>query len=71
MSVMLDTAPARAHAVLGHQVAYRLLAFAAAGRHAKLELKLVERVHALREGRANLPIGNRLAYADDHDECDS
>ncbi|EAY64200.1 hypothetical protein BCPG_02516 [Burkholderia cenocepacia PC184] len=68
MSMMLDTAPARADALFGHEVAYGLLALAAARGHAELELEFIERVHALGKGRANLAIGNRLAHADDHDE---
>lgn len=68
MSVVLDTAPARADTLLGHEVAYGLLALAAARGHAKLELELIERADAFGEGRANLAIGNRLAHADDHDE---
>ncbi|CAG9258136.1 hypothetical protein BCEP4_1960006 [Burkholderia cepacia] len=68
MSVVLDSALARADALFGHEVAYGLLALAAARGHAELELEFIERVHALCEGRANLAIGNRLAHADDHGE---
>lgn len=68
VSVVLDTAPARADTLLGHEVAYGLLALAAARGDAKLELEFIERVDALGEGRADLAIGNRLAHADDHDE---
>ncbi|CAI8880778.1 hypothetical protein EMIT0158MI4_260037 [Burkholderia ambifaria] len=58
MSVVLDAAPARADALLGHEVAYGLLALAAARGHAELELEFVEGTHALGEGRANLAIRN-------------
>lgn len=47
--MMLDTAPARADALFGHEVAYGLLALAAARGHAELELEFIERVHALCE----------------------
>jgi hypothetical protein len=44
--------------LLGHEVAYGLLALAAARGHAKLELEFIEGTHALGEGRANLAIRN-------------
>ncbi|EAY68401.1 hypothetical protein BDAG_01114 [Burkholderia dolosa AU0158] len=71
VSMMLDAATARADAMLGHEVAYGLLALAAARSYAEFELEFIERVDALGERRANLAIRYRLAHADDHDECDS
>jgi hypothetical protein len=68
VSVVFDTAPARTDALLGHQVAYGLLALAAARGYAEFELEFIERAHALGEGRADLAIGDGLAHADDHDE---
>ncbi|CAN0622208.1 conserved protein of unknown function [Burkholderia multivorans] len=66
--VMLDATMARADALFGHEVANGLLAFAAATGHAKLELEFVEGIHAIREGCADLAVGDGLAHADDHDE---
>ena len=60
-----------AHTALRHDVPHGFLALAAAGGHTELELQLVERIDTFRNGGADLPIGNRLADADDHGSCNS
>jgi len=62
----LGAALAFANAALGHHFTYRLLAPAAAGRHAELELQFFECVGPVRDGCADLAVGYGLAYADDH-----
>lgn len=64
--VMLDTAAARAHTSLRHDIADRFFALAAAGSDAELELQFVERVDALRNRGTDFSVGHRLAHADDH-----
>jgi hypothetical protein len=64
MSMMFDVwrdATRRDHVVHG------FLTPAAAGRDAQLELELIERFGAFRDGGANLPVGYGLAHADNHD----
>jgi hypothetical protein len=61
-----DAAARFASAALSHDVAHRLLALTATGCHAEFELKVIERIDALGDGRTDSPVGNGLAYADDH-----
>src|SRR5690242_13616902 len=62
----LDAALAFADAALSHDFAHRFLALAATRRHTEFELKLVERIGAFRDGRADLTVGDGLAHANDH-----
>src|SRR3954464_5814296 len=64
--LMLEAAPARAHAALHHHVAHRVRAHTAAGGDAELELQLVERVDAFRDRGTDLSVRNRLADTDNH-----
>jgi hypothetical protein len=64
--MMLDPTAARADTALRHHIAHGLFALATASSDAQLELELVERVDAIRDRGTDLPVGNRLAHANDH-----
>ena len=66
MRMMFDPTAARADTALRHDIAHGLFALAAAGSDAQLELKFVERVDPIRDRGTDLPVGNRLAHANDH-----
>jgi hypothetical protein len=66
MRMMLNAAAARTHAALRHDVAHGLFALAAAHGDAELELELVKRIDAFSDRSTDLPVGYRLAHADNH-----
>ena len=63
----LDTALAFADTALSHDFANGLFALAAASGYAEFELQFLERIRALRDGGADLAVGNGLADANNHD----